>query len=154
MRNGQVVLTSKTEITPGVIGVLATVKSAQVKVYRRPRVAILSTGDELEGLNEPFDANKIPNSNSYALMGQCQALGLEPVLLGIARDDLQELETFLKRGLDSEHFDVMLVSGGSSVGVHDHVRPTLKALGVSMHFWRVEIGARQDSCRLSHAANG
>lgn len=139
MRNGQVVLTSKTEITPGVIGVLATVKSAQVKVYRRPRVAILSTGDELEGLNEPFDANKIPNSNSYALMGQCQALGLEPVLLGIARDDLQELETFLKRGLDSEHFDVMLVSGGSSVGVHDHVRPTLKALGVSMHFWRVEM---------------
>ncbi len=136
MRNGQVVLKAGTEITPGVIGVLATVKAAQMPVYRRPRVAILSTGDELEGLAEPFDANKIPNSNSYALMGQCQALGLEPVLLGIARDDTQELETFLKRGLE---FEVLLVSGGSSVGVHDHVRPTLEALGVTMHFWRVEM---------------
>ncbi len=139
MRNGQVVLAAGTEITPGVIGVLATVKAAKMQVYRRPRVAILSTGDELEGLDEPFDANKIPNSNSYALMAQCQALGLEPVLLGIARDDPQELAAFLKRGLDREHFDVLLVSGGSSVGVHDHVRPTLEALGVTMHFWRVEM---------------
>jgi molybdopterin molybdotransferase len=136
MRNGQVVLSAGTEITPGVIGVLATVKAAQMSVYRRPRVAILSTGNELEGLNEPFDPNKIPNSNSYALMAQCQALGIEPVLLGIARDDPQELAQFLRRGLES---DVLLVSGGSSVGVHDHVRPTLEALGVSMHFWRVEM---------------
>jgi len=136
MRNGQIVLTAGTEITPGVIGVLATVKCAQLAVYRRPRVAILSTGNELEGLDEPFDPNKIPNSNSYALMAQCQALGIEPVLLGIARDDPEELAEFLKRGLE---FDALLVSGGSSVGVHDHVRPTLEALGVTMHFWRVEM---------------
>jgi molybdopterin molybdotransferase len=136
MRNGQVVLNAGTEITPGVIGVLATVKAAQVPVYRQPRVAILSTGDELEGLDEAFDPNKIPNSNSYALMAQCQALGIEPVLLGIARDDPEELARFLRHGLE---FDVLLVSGGSSVGVHDHVRPTLEALGVKMHFWRVEM---------------
>jgi len=136
MRDGQVVLTAGSEITPGVIGVLATVKAAQVVVYRQPRVAILSTGNELEGLDEPIDPDKIPNSNSYALMAQVQALGIEPVLLGIARDDAQELAGFLKRGLE---FDVLLVSGGSSVGVHDHVRPTLDALGVGMHFWRVEM---------------
>jgi len=136
MRHGAVVLRTGTEITPGVIGVLATVKCAQVAVYRRPRVAILATGDELEGLDEAFDANKIPNSNSYALMAQAQALGIEPVLLGIARDDPDELAQFLRRGLD---YDVLLVSGGSSVGVHDHVRPTLEALGVAMHFWRVEM---------------
>jgi molybdopterin molybdotransferase len=136
MRDGQVVLAAGTEITPGVIGVLATVKCAQLPVYRRPRVAILATGDELEALDAPFDANRIPNSNSYALMAQTQALGIEPELLGIARDDPQELARFLERGLA---FDVLLVSGGSSVGVHDHVRPTLEALGVSMHFWRVEM---------------
>ncbi|MEI7612150.1 MAG: gephyrin-like molybdotransferase Glp [Betaproteobacteria bacterium] len=136
MRNGQIVLSAGTEITPGVIGVLATVKAAKVSVYQRPRVAILSTGDELEGLDEAFDANKIPNSNSYALMAQCQALGIEPDLLGIARDDPAELAEYLRRGLA---YDVLLVSGGSSVGVHDHVRPTLEALGVSMHFWRVEM---------------
>jgi molybdopterin molybdotransferase len=136
MRNGEVVLTPGTAITPGVIGVLATVKRAQVQVYRRPRVAILSTGNELEGLDEPVDPNKIPNSNSYALMGQVQALGIEPVLLGIARDDPDELARYLKRGLE---YDMLLVSGGTSVGVHDYVRPTIEALGAQMLFWRVSM---------------
>ena len=136
MRNGEVVLAPGIEITPGVIGVLATVKRAQVQVYRRPRVAILSTGNELEGLDEPVDPNKIPNSNSYALMGQVQALGIEPVLLGIARDDPEELARYLKRGLE---YDVLLVSGGTSVGVHDYVRPTIEALGAQMLFWRVSM---------------
>ncbi|MEO9040817.1 MAG: molybdopterin molybdotransferase MoeA, partial [Gallionella sp.] len=98
MHNGDVVLTAGTEITPGVIGVLATVKQAQVQVYRRPRVAILSTGNELEDMDDPVDSNKIPNSNSYALMAQVQALGIEPDLLGIARDDPVELEEYLQRG--------------------------------------------------------
>jgi molybdopterin molybdotransferase len=136
MRTGEIVLTVGTEITPGVIGILATVKRAQMQVYRRPRVAILSTGNELEGLDEIFDPNKIPNSNSCALMAQLQALGIEPVLLGIARDDPDELAHYLQRGLE---FDVLLVSGGSSVGVHDYVRPTIEALGVQMRFWRVAI---------------
>jgi molybdopterin molybdotransferase len=136
MRNGEVVLTPGTAITPGVIGVLATVKRAQVQVYRRPRVAILSTGNELEGLDEPVDPNKIPNSNSYALMAQVQALGIEPVLLGIARDDPDELARYLRRGLE---YDVLLVSGGTSVGVHDYVRPTIEALGAQMLFWRVAM---------------
>ena len=136
MRNGEVVLTPGTEITPGVIGVLATVKRAQVQVCRQPRVAILSTGNELEGLDEPVDPNKIPNSNSYALMAQTQALGIEPVLLGIARDDPDELARYLRRGLE---YDVLLVSGGTSVGVHDYVRPTIEALGAQMLFWRVAM---------------
>ena len=136
MRNGEIVLTLGTEITPGVIGILATVKRAQLQVYRRPRVAILSTGNELEDMDEPVDPNKIPNSNSYALMAQVQALGIEPALLGIARDDPAELAEYLQRGLK---FDVLLVSGGSSVGVHDYVRPTMEALGVRMLFWRVAM---------------
>ena len=136
MRNGELVLAPGTEITPGVVGVLATVKRAQVQVYRRPRVAILSSGDELEGLDEPVDPNRIPDANSYTLMAQVQALGIEPVLLGIARDDPDELARYLGRGLDH---DVLLVSGGTSVGVHDYVRPTLEALGVQMLFWRVAM---------------
>jgi molybdopterin molybdotransferase len=99
-------------------------------------VAILSTGDELEGLNDPFDANKIPDANSYALMAQVQALGITPDLLGIARDEPAHLKEMLQRGLQ---YDVLLVSGGTSVGVHDYVRPTLEALGVQMKFWRVEM---------------
>jgi molybdopterin molybdotransferase len=136
MRKGDVVLNAGTEITPGVVGVLATVKAAQFAVYHRPRVAILSTGNELEALDEPVDPNRIPDSNAYALMAQVQALGIEPVLLGIARDDPVELERYLRNGLD---FDVLLVSGGTSVGVHDYVRPTIEKLGVEMKFWRVAI---------------
>ncbi|MCL2020633.1 MAG: molybdopterin molybdotransferase MoeA [Betaproteobacteria bacterium] len=136
MREGEVVLQPGEEITPGTIGVLATVKRAKVKVVRKPRVAILSNGDELEALDEPFDPRKIPDSNSYALMAQTQALGIEPILLGIARDNPEELASFLRQGLE---YDVLLISGGTSVGVHDHVRPTLAALGVTIHFWRVEM---------------
>lgn len=136
MKTGDVVLTAGTEITPGVIGVLATVKCAHMQVYHRPRVAILSTGNELEAIDAPVDPNKIPDSNTYALMAQVQALGIEPVLLGIARDDPLELEQYLKRGLE---YDVLLVSGGTSVGVHDYVRPTIEKLNVTMKFWRVAM---------------
>lgn len=136
MKDRQVVLAAGTEITPGVIGVLATVKATQFAVFRRPTVAILSTGNELEGMDEPLDPNKIPDSNTYALMAQVQALGIEPVLLGIARDDPAELEDYLRRGLE---YDVLLVSGGTSVGVHDYVRPTIEKLGVAMKFWRVAV---------------
>ena len=136
MRHSDVVLKAGTEITPGVIGILATVKTTKMQVYRRPRVAILSTGNELEAIDAPVDPNKIPDSNTYALMAQVQALGIEPVLLGIARDDPAELAAFLKIGLE---YDVLLVSGGTSVGVHDYVRPTIEKLGVSMKFWRVEM---------------
>jgi molybdopterin molybdotransferase len=136
LRTGEIVLNAGIEITPGVLGILAMVKRTEVSVHRRPRVAILSSGDELEGLHEPYDPNKIPDANSYTLMAQVQALGIEPVLLGIARDDPIELSQYLMRGLQ---FDVLLISGGTSVGVYDFVRPTIEALGIHMHFWRVAI---------------
>lgn len=136
LRAGEVVLNTGTEITPGVLGILAMVKHISVSVQRRPRVAILSSGDELEGLHEPLDPGKIPDANSYTLMAQVQALGIAPTLLGIARDDPLELAQYLMRGLE---FDVLLISGGTSVGVYDFVRPTIEALGIQMHFWRVAI---------------
>jgi molybdopterin molybdotransferase len=136
MKTGDVVLEAGTEITPGVVGVLAAVKRARVSVRRCPRVAVLSSGDELEALDAPFDPERIPESNGHALMAQVRTLGIEPAYLGIARDDPDELADHLRRGLAH---DVLLVSGGSSVGVHDHVRPALEALGVTLHFWCVEM---------------
>lgn len=139
MRLGQPVLTAGCEITPGVVGVLATVKCASVPVFRRPRVAILSSGDELEALEAPFDPEKIPDSNSYALYAQVKALGLDPVLIGISPDVPDVLATMMAEGLNPDNFDVLLISGGTSVGDYDYVRPTLASLGVSMEFWRVEM---------------
>uniref|UniRef100_E6QSR9 molybdopterin molybdotransferase n=1 Tax=mine drainage metagenome TaxID=410659 RepID=E6QSR9_9ZZZZ len=136
LRTGTIVLEAGMTITPAVLGILAMVKCAHVPVYRQPRVAILSTGDELEGLDDPFDSNKIPDANSHTLFAQVLALGITPTLLGIAQDNPLALAHAIRRGLD---YDVLLISGGTSVGVHDYVRPTLVELNIQMHFWRVAI---------------
>jgi len=133
---GDLVLTAGTKITPGVLGILSMMKCGEIEVSRLPRVAILSSGDELEGLDDPFDRNKIPDANSYTLMAQVQALGIQPTLLGIARDTPKALKDKLVEGLQ---YDVLLISGGTSVGVHDFVRPTLEELGVQMHFWKMQM---------------
>ena len=136
LRDGEVVLKVGTTVTPGVLAILAMVKKREVPVFAKPTVAILSTGDELEGLDEAIDENKIPDANSYALMAQCQALGIKPVLLGIARDNPIEIRAKLTEGLK---YDVLLASGGVSVGHHDFMRPMLEKLGITMHFWRVAM---------------
>jgi len=136
LKNGEIVLTKGTLITPGVLAILAMVKQKQVPVFAKPTVAILSTGDELEDIDEAIDENKIPNANSHALYAQCKSLGIEATLLGIAHDNPIELRAKLAEGLK---YDVLLASGGVSVGHHDFVRPTLDALGITLHFWRVAM---------------
>jgi len=136
LRTDDKVLTDGTDIGPGELGILSMVKKAEVPVYRRPRIAILSTGDELEALDEPFNDRKIPDANSYTVMAELKAIGADVTLLGIARDSEAELKAKLKEGLG---FDALIVSGGVSVGHHDFVRPTLKSLGIEMRFWRVAL---------------
>ncbi len=136
LRKDNIVLTQGATITPGVLAILAMLKQHTVTVYAQPRVAILATGDELEALDEAMDEEKIPDANSHALYAQCKALGIEATMLGIARDNPIELRAKLAKGLS---YDVLLASGGVSVGVHDFVRPTLADLGISMHFWRVAM---------------
>jgi len=136
LRTGHVVLTKGTMITPGVLAILAMVKQKQVPVFAKPTVAILSTGDELEAIDDPIDENKIPNANSHALYAQCKSLGVEATLLGIAKDNKEDLRAKLAEGLK---YDVLLASGGVSVGHHDFVRPILDELGMNFHFWRVAM---------------
>ena len=136
LRTGATVLTAGSTITPGVFGMLAMLKQAQVTVFKQPSVGILSTGDELEGLHDPFDPNKIPDANSHSLLAQLQELGIHARLLGIAHDTPQALEDAIRQGMA---YDVLIISGGTSVGVHDYVRPVLNGLGVNMLFWRVAI---------------
>lgn len=136
LNRGRVVLNRGTTITPGVLAILAMVKQKNVYVYGRPSVAILSTGDELEAMDDAMDEDKIPDANSHALYAQCKSLGIEATLLGIAHDNPIELRAKLAEGLNH---DVLLASGGVSVGHHDFVRPTLQALGITMHFWRVAM---------------
>ncbi len=136
LREGEQVLHAGMDLKPAEVGILAMVKKSKVRVGRRPSVAVLSTGDELEGLEEEFDPLKIPDANSYTLMAQLTLTGALPQVLGIARDKKEELR---KRLLEALRYDAVVVSGGVSVGHHDFVRETIKELGIDMKFWRVAI---------------
>jgi molybdopterin molybdotransferase len=107
-----------------------------VPVYRKPRVAVLSTGDELAELGEPLDHGKIVNSNSHALAAAIAEAGGEPILLGIARDEREDLRTKLTAGLAA---DALVTSAGVSAGDRDLVREVLAELGIEEVFWKVLI---------------
>jgi molybdopterin molybdotransferase len=136
IRAGECVLASQTFLRPAELGVLASVGKAQVLVYQRPRVAILATGDEIIDPGEPDTHGKIINSNSYTLAGQISEAGGSPLLLGVAPDDRGVISQRLASGL---HADVLITSGGVSVGSFDYVRECLDAFGFQARFWTVAV---------------
>ena len=110
--------------------------AAGSSVVKRPRVGILSTGDEIADLGTAVGPGQIRNSNSYSLMAQVIEAGGEPVLLGVAPDDLEAIETRLRWGLGC---DVLISSAGVSVGEHDFVKAALARLGAEQHLWLVDM---------------
>jgi molybdopterin molybdotransferase len=116
------------------IGLLAAVGIQRVRVVRRPRVAILATGSELVTAGQPLQPGQIRNSNSFTAFGQTIAAGADPILLGIARDDPDETRRLLAGALES---DVVITSGGVSVGDYDFVKKVQDELGVQRRFWGV-----------------
>ncbi|BCR03292.1 molybdopterin molybdenumtransferase MoeA [Desulfuromonas versatilis] len=133
---GAQVLTPGTLLRPAEINLLASFGKPFVTLYRRPRVAILSTGDELVELGERLDVGKIVNSNALSLAAAVKEVGGEPFLLGIARDNAESLREKLVEGLRA---DVLITSAGVSAGDLDLVRDILAELGVEQVFWKVEI---------------
>ncbi len=136
VKEGQKVFEAGARLNPAAVGMLANIGRPSVYVYQRPRVAILATGEELVELGETPGVGQIFNSNSYALAAQVQEAGGEPILLGIARDDAEDLERRVREGLSA---DLLLTSGGVSVGDFDLVKGALGGLGSEMHFWRVRM---------------
>jgi molybdopterin molybdotransferase len=135
MRQGQVVLQSGTEIGVWEIGILATLGWARVPVIRRPRVAILATGDEVLDVDEPLRPGTIRNSNSYLLEAAVRRVGAEPHRLGVARDTSESLREKFSEALA---YDLILSSGGVSVGEFDLVKNMLSEQG-EMGFWRINM---------------
>ncbi len=131
---GDTVLPSGTRLGPAEVGLLASIGVDPVVVTRRPSVAILATGSELVAGGAPLAPGQIRNSNSYTAYGQVAAAGGAPVLLGIARDDLAETRRLVAEAL--EH-DVVMTSGGVSVGEFDFVKQVQEELGVERRFWGV-----------------
>jgi len=133
---GAVVIEAGTKLGPAEIGVLAAVGCHSVPARRKLRVAILGTGNELVEPDQTPGPAQIRNSNSYQLLAQCAAHGLAARYLGIAPDNRAETRRLLEEGLQS---DVLVSTGGVSVGEHDHVGAALRELGVKIHFDKVNI---------------
>lgn len=118
------------------VGMLATLGHSPVRVHRRPRVAILSTGNELADLGTEPGPGQIPNTNTYSLLAQVEEAGAEPLNLGVAADRLEVIEERIRWGLGA---DVLVTSAGVSVGELDLVREALTRSGADLHLWRVSM---------------
>ena len=136
MRRGDRVLERGRVLSAADVGLLATVGRSPVSVIRRPRVGILSTGDELVDLGGQLGPGQIPNSNSYSLMAQVTEAGAVPVSLGVAGDELEAIQARLGWGLGC---DLLMSSAGVSVGEHDFVKDALERLGAEQHLWLVDM---------------
>lgn len=134
---GQTILTPGHILRPQEVGVLASLGIAQVSVIRRPKVAILATGDELLPVDQPLRPGKIRNSNGYTQAAQILALGAVPVQLGIAGDTETAVRNKLQAGLETG-VDLFISSAGVSVGAYDVVKAVLEQEG-NVGFWRVRM---------------
>ncbi|MBM3142722.1 MAG: molybdopterin molybdotransferase MoeA [Chloroflexi bacterium] len=132
---GELAVKQGTLLCPAEIGVLASLGKAIVSVIRRPVVGILATGNEVLEINQPLLPGKIYNSNSYSLAAQVLRYGGIPKLLGIAPDDVEQLSIAVRHGLDC---DMLVTSGGVSLGDYDVVKQVLAAEG-NVSFWTVRM---------------
>lgn len=137
IRAGEKILDIGTEMRPAELGVLASVGRVDFLAYRRPRVAVLATGNELVEPNEPLSPGKIRNSNAYTNAALVQKYGGIPIRLGIARDTVADLTAKLQQAVDLK-VDLILTSAGVSVGEYDVVKDVLNALG-QIDFWQVRM---------------
>ena len=134
---GETVLRAGEALEPAALGVAASVGRATLSCALRPRVALLVTGDELTDPGEPLAPGGIYSSNGYALAGQVERAGATLATRERVADTAQATRAALASALDAA--DVVVVSGGVSVGPHDHVKAALAELGVEQHFWGVNL---------------
>ncbi len=139
IRQGQTVLQAGAPLGPAALGVLASLAVANPLIYRRPRVAILASGDEIVDVDQPdqiLSGRKIASSNSHTLMALVREAGGVPVPLGIAGDTPESLRQHLQPALEC---DLLVTSAGVSVGEHDYLRQVLEEMGSVLRFWRIQM---------------
>jgi molybdopterin molybdotransferase len=136
IRRGNVVIPAGSLIRPQEIGMLSSMGTTALAVYRRARVAILATGDELLEPGSTPAPGKIINSNSYSMAAQVLDAGGDPVMLGIAPDTLDATCDKIRAGLNA---DMLVITGGVSVGDRDFVKEAIEKLGGSVAFWKVNV---------------
>lgn len=136
VRQGEEVLNAGTLMHPGCVAMAASLGRATVKVHQRPRVAVLCTGDELVEVGEDRSGGRFVASNLYSLEAQIRQCGALPVVLGIVPDDVEQIEAVFRQAAAC---DVIVSTGGVSVGDFDFVKEVLGRIGTRMVFWRVAM---------------
>jgi molybdopterin molybdotransferase len=137
IRSGDVVLQAGRQLKPQDLGLLAMLGVSAVTVYRRPRIALLSSGDELIDPDAPLEKGKIRDSNSYTLAALVETAGAEPIRLGVAKDNYESVRSLFEKAVYLR-VDLILSSAGVSVGAFDYVKDVIEADG-KMDFWRVNM---------------
>src|SRR5271165_6198672 len=135
-RQGSIMVARGTRVTHTTVAVAAAVGRAEIAAYRRPRVAVLATGDEVIDINLPPGPNEIRNSNSYSLAAQVYEAGGEPMILPVAPDSADELALLLRKGFEA---DLLLITGGVSAGKYDLVEQVLASFEARFLFTGVRI---------------
>jgi molybdopterin molybdotransferase len=135
-RQGDKVLQAGRQIGLAEVGLLASTGKSAVMVSKKPRVAIIATGDELVDVREQPKPGQIRNSNSYTIYAQVVEAGAEPLLLGIGKDNLEDLRSKIRQGLD---YDILIVSGGVSMGKYDLVENVFAEFGVEVLFDKIAM---------------
>lgn len=135
-KKGQKVLEKGKKISSSDVAILATVGKRFVRVSPKPKVAILSTGGEIVPLGVKLSKNKIYNSNAPMLEALLKSEGIKPEVLGISRDNVSQLSKAIRKGLRA---DILLISGGVSIGDYDLIPKVLKSIGVKKIFHKVNI---------------
>ncbi len=136
VKKGELILPQGSLIRPAEVAMLATLGKKNALVRTKPKVAIVSTGDELVEVGKTLEKGEIYDSNSFALFSQVLLSGGEPYRLGIARDKKENLLARIKEGLS---YQLLILSGGVSVGDYDLVADVLREAGVKMMFWKVAV---------------
>ncbi|MCT4507618.1 MAG: molybdopterin molybdotransferase MoeA [Tepidibacter sp.] len=137
LKKGEVVIKKNTEINFGEVGVIASLGIKEVPVYKKPKIAILSTGDELLHIGEKLTPGKIYNSNIYTISARLKELNTEPVILGISGDDIEKTA---KNILDTiDEVDLIITTGGVSVGKKDIIKDVMKKINADILFWKVDL---------------
>jgi len=137
LHSGDVVLKKGHVLKPQDLGLLSMLGFANIQAHKKPRIALLSTGDELLNVDEPLTAGKIHDSNSYALAALIENTGAEVLRLGIAKDTRESVESLLQKAVH-ENADLIVSSAGVSVGAFDFVKEVIESNG-RLDFWRVNM---------------
>ncbi|MBB3234706.1 gephyrin-like molybdotransferase Glp [Phyllobacterium endophyticum] len=135
---GDLLLRAKRVLDPAALALAAAADHPTIDVVRKPRVAILATGDELVMPGEKYRPDQIISSNSFGLAQIIRQAGGHPIDIGIAEDRLDALSDALDRALNA-NADILVTLGGASVGDHDLVKPALAAKGMELDFWKIAL---------------